>query len=84
MDAFAAGAKTRRRPGRVWGRMLASTTACTKPSPGRAPSGVLQVELASEERDLDAFAAGAKAECSAENPTQEPASGGDQAECGGG
>ena len=82
MDAFAAGAKTRRRPGRVWGRMLASTTACTKPSPGRAPSGVLQVELASEERHRDAFAAGAKAECSAENPTQEPASGGDQAECG--
>ena len=84
MDAFAAGAKTRRRPGRVWGRMLASTTACTKPSPGRAPSGVLQAELASEERVLDAFAAGAKAECSAENPMQEPASGGDQAECGGG
>ena len=75
MDAFAAGAKTRRRPGRVWD---------TKPLPGRAPSGELQAELASEERDLDAFAAGAKAECSAENPTQEPASGGDQAECGGG
>ena len=55
MDAFAAGAKTRRRPGRVWGRMLASTTACTKPSPGRAPSGELQAELASEERDRDAF-----------------------------
>ena len=66
------------------GRIPASTKACTKPSPGRAPSGELQAELASEERVLDAFAAGAKAECSAENLMQEPASGGDQAECGGG
>ena len=55
MDAFATGTKARRRPGRVRGRMPASTTACTKPSPGRAPSGVLQMELASEERDRDAF-----------------------------